>query len=451
MTSSVTLATLALLLELSAPSAPAAPAKPAAPAVKPAAPAKPDCQSCHGEKDFTAKRKDGTSRSLYADKKALAGSVHKDNACTDCHTSLSKASHGDVAGAPVKTKPLPASRSCPSCHEPKSGLHGRLVKHNKDFACAKCHGSHGIQKVAPRETTCLSCHQQKLGVTLKQGERLNLGIDPTVLKGSVHKNVRCQVCHSGFTIGSHPTNSLRTRRDVTLTYASICRQCHFSMYTRTLDSDHYRLVKSGNTKAPLCIDCHGGHGVQSGHKERRLTAKACQKCHTKIFDVYAKSVHGAGLLSGKKKHVPSCYHCHTAHSNTNPHVTDFRNNIPHLCGNCHADEKKMKSAGLSTKVVDTYLDDFHGVTFSFRKKHHRSSRKIAVCVDCHGIHDIQSTRGKSRAEIKKRVLERCRQCHTKASAAFSDAWVSHWGPDARRAPLVFLVHWFYQILIPVML
>jgi hypothetical protein len=91
------------------------------------------------------------------------------------------------------------------------------------------------------------------------------------------------------------------------------------------------------------------------------------------------------------------------------------------------------------------------VTFKYYSKANKDSHKIATCVDCHGIHDIKSTRGSNRKEIKQRVLARCQKCHPKANIAFPDAWVSHWVPSLERAPVVYFINLFYKILIPMMI
>ena len=50
----------------------------------------------------------------------------------------------------------------------------------------------------------------------------------------------------------------------------------------------------------------------------------------------------------------------------------------------------MKKYGLSTNVMQTYLADFHGMTASLQKPgaRPRAARVAALCIDCHGVHDI---------------------------------------------------------------
>jgi hypothetical protein len=125
-----------------------------------------------------------------------------------------------------------------------------------------------------------------------------------------------------------------------------------------------------------------------------------------------------------------------------------------MCSNCHANEAIAKKYGLSTNVVKTYLSDFHGVTLSFYKKQreefNKPARQIAVCTDCHGTHNIISTRSTDPAIVKANLVRRCQQCHKDAAKNFHDAWLSHYEPTFANAPLVFIVTLIYKIFTPIM-
>jgi hypothetical protein len=57
-----------------------------------------------------------------------------------------------------------------------------------------------------------------------------------------------------------------------------------------------------------------------------------------------------------------------AHNIKNPLTQDYREMIPDMCSNCHANKDIVSKYGLSTDVVKTYLSDFHGITLGFYKK-----------------------------------------------------------------------------------
>jgi hypothetical protein len=127
-----------------------------------------------------------------------------------------------------------------------------------------------------------------------------------------------------------------------------------------------------------------------------------------------------------------------------------------MCGDCHANEEVMAPYGLSTAVLSSYLEDFHGATLTFYRKTPEQSRRIAVCTDCHGIHDIVSTRlvrekdSSLTGAIEDNLLERCRKCHPEASGNFPRSWTSHYQPSLSHTPLVYLVTVFYRFIIPFM-
>jgi hypothetical protein len=45
-------------------------------------------------------------------------------------------------------------------------------------------------------------------------------------------------------------------------------------------------------------------------------------------------------------------------------------------------------------------------------------------------------------------VKTCRKCHPGASDSFPDAWLSHYEPSLKRAPMVYAVKLFYMIFIP---
>jgi hypothetical protein len=73
---------------------------------------------------------------------------------------------------------------------------------------------------------------------------------------------------------------------------------------------------------------------------------------------------------------------------------------------------------------------------------------IAVCTDCHGVHDIQAVNSPSSPVIKANLVTTCQKCHRDATANFPTAWLSHYEPTVNKAPLVFLVRTLYLVMIP---
>lgn len=413
-----------------------------------------ECLACHadtGMRDVRFEFANGSGVPVHVDGRAFSNSVHGSFDCVDCHQEF-RGDHPqrEFAGASQYRRSL--SQVCRECHE-LEGPHLRMASLKKAPLCVDCHGAHAVRPVDRTAETCMGCHAKELQVSFADGSERTLGLDSAGFQESVHRKLRCVDCHFGFSGQRHPERTFATPRDFSLAQAETCRRCHFDKYTMGLESVHAQVGEKLRDKAPVCTDCHGGHAVKSGRHDKLGAARRCRNCHQVIYDVYAGSVHGRSLMSADNQDVPVCSDCHTAHKIRHPELSDFRNDIPTLCGDCHADQGLMSKYGLSTAVLDSYLEDFHGVTVSYYKKEkeNASGRRIAVCTDCHGIHDIGSLRQRGSSEaVKATLLKRCRQCHQDATESFPDAWISHYQPTFSRAPLVYSINFFYGIFIPFM-
>jgi predicted CXXCH cytochrome family protein len=302
---------------------------------------------------------------------------------------------------------------------------------------------------------CLGCHgDRELAMTLPSGERLSLFVDAEAFRQSAHGGrLGCVECHPGMRKVPHPAKPFRTARDVTLAYYEQCKGCHFDHFTKTLDSVHYERVAKGDARAPVCSDCHTAHAVARKNGSRSRISQTCAKCHEPVFDAYARSVHGRALLEEGNRDVPLCIDCHRSHDIGDPRTARFHFATPELCGSCHTNEQVMARYGLSTNVLKTYLDDFHGVTASLQRAAApggapATGRIAAVCTDCHGIHDITRVREPGSAVMQENLVKVCQRCHPDATANFPAAWLGHYEPSWTKAPIVYAVTMFYWIFIP---
>jgi predicted CXXCH cytochrome family protein len=229
-----------------------------------------------------------------------------------------------------------------------------------------------------------------------------------------------------------------------------------------MDSAHTKLFNDGNQNAPICADCHNPHTQAPIQKdasglpaksEHAIIAKTCAHCHSAIFEEYSQSVHGSGVLVDKNPDVPACTDCHGIHKVTGPSATRFRLSSPQLCGKCHTDETIMNKYGVSTKVLTTYVADFHGTTVTlFQKTDPDQKVNTPVCYDCHGVHNILRVDDPNKGlSVKKNILVACQKCHPDATTNFPDSWLSHYIPSKDKHPLVYWVGVFYKIFIPLVL
>jgi len=328
-----------------------------------------------------------------------------------------------------------------------------------------------LQQEPVTNELCLACHNNpSLTKKLYDGSELSLYVKPEDHANSVHgaAGLMCVQCHTNFD-QKHSENPVQfpgfqanDRRDVSLKLYSVCLQCHAEQYDKTIDSVHGRALQNGNINAAVCTDCHTAHTV------RRLTDPAtkqllndarvwipetCAKCHSTVYAQYKESVHGAALTQEGNLDVPTCIDCHGVHNIPDPTTAGFRLKSPSLCGKCHADAKIMDKYGISTKVFDTYVADFHGTTVTlFQKESPDAPTNKPVCFDCHGVHDIARPDDPEKGlQLKQNILKKCQVCHPSATENFSAAWMSHYIPSQDKYPVVYFVNIFYQLLIPTVL
>jgi predicted CXXCH cytochrome family protein len=290
-------------------------------------------------------------------------------------------------------------------------------------------------------------------MTLPSGEPLSLFVDAEVFDKTIHgaEKLRCVQCHTDIQGYPHPPANYIDRRDVTLQNYTTCEACHQDNYRRTLDSMHQVALAGGNRNAAVCTDCHTAHAVTNPATPRTHIPQTCAQCHSAISDEYVRSVHGTALFDANNPDVPTCVDCHGVHGIGDPTTAAFRLKSPEICARCHTDRTIMDKYGISTNVLNTYLADFHGTTVElFAKQSPDQATNKPVCYDCHGVHNIKSTRDPtSTVSTQENLLNTCRKCHPDATtASFTAAWMSHYqaGPD--KYPLVYYVNLFYWVVIP---
>jgi hypothetical protein len=302
--------------------------------------------------------------------------------------------------------------------------------------------------------TCLSCHSTPgMQTTLPSGEILNLTVDPEVFNNSIHgkQGYGCVQCHVDITEFPHRPLEAQTRREVSLLYYQNCARCHQANYEATMDSVHSQALEQGNQEAAICIDCHGYHDVSDPNEPISKSARTCERCHSAIFAEYAESVHGSALIGEGNPDVPTCIDCHGVHNVSGPSNSDFHLFSPQLCAECHADEELMAKYGISTNVFDSYVSDFHGTTVIFEQQFKGQETNKPVCIDCHGVHNMQKVNEQESLVMRENLLTTCQRCHPEATANFTDSWLGHYEPDLEHFPAVYLVDLFYRIFIPAVL
>lgn len=311
----------------------------------------------------------------------------------------------------------------------------------------------GAQDAQAQSAACIGCHAGMGAATVKfgDGSALSPGVEKGAWEASVHAGkLGCTDCHREISGFPHEARRDPSARAYQLAQSESCKGCHYAYYTRVLDGIHYAQIEKGNAAAPTCVDCHGAHSVTQPHEPRQKIQEKCATCHPAVAAEYAASVHGKDLASAPPGDVPVCTDCHGAHAIEDPSRPSFHASSYTICARCHADEEKMSRYDVNPNVLDTYLDDFHGMSNQLYALGESDPDKvIATCTDCHGTHGIQRFDDGGDVEaVRARVAETCRRCHSEVPDDFADAWLSHFEPSLEKAPLVWAIQWGYRLMIP---
>lgn len=84
-----------------------------------------------------------------------------------------------------------------------------------------------------------------------------------------------------------------------------------------------------------------------------------------------------------------------------------RNQIPALCGSCHSDAAFIRkyNPSLRTDQLSQYKTSVHGKLFA------KGDAKVAVCTDCHGVHDLRPASDTRSKVHPLNVAQTCSRCH----------------------------------------
>lgn len=147
-----------------------------------------------------------------------------------------------------------------------------------------------------------------------------------------------------------------------------------------------------------CLDCHQNlpepFGVtaetfaQDIHAQKGLT---CASCHggDPTSDAPDKAMSRAAEWKGKID----------------------RHQVPGLCASCHSNAELMKTYNPTLRVdqFQQYKTSVHG------KRWAAGDEKVAVCTDCHAVHDLRSPGDPRSSVYPTNIAATCARCHADAS------------------------------------
>jgi len=334
-----------------------------------------DCAECHEESDH------GTE---YGED--LSHSIHRDFECLDCHIDKDMAPHDETSEFVV------GCEGCRMCHDDAGEeyqAHGRaLIGTCEDMPqCKDCHGDHDVLPSSVKHAkthpvnlpgTCGKCHEN-VEITKKYEILIDnpiaiyeRSVHGMAAKGGVYVAATCNDCHS--TGGTAHKILAPGHQESSINHFNIpdtCGKCHKGVANDFWEGIHGKLVKRGETDAPVCTNCHGEHGIISPDDPRspvsssRLAEETCSPCHESAvlnekyglrsgrLATFIDSYHGLKSKAGDT-HVANCASCHGVHRilpSSNPSSTVHPANLQKTCGDCHP--------GISEKMA---VMPIHGVT-----------------------------------------------------------------------------------------
>ncbi len=415
-----------------------------------------DCLLCHEEGDLTGER-DGREISVFVDADLLAGSVHADFACVDCHL--------DLEGQDVHDEEVEPA-DCGTCHDAEvedlaASRHGRLAPGSR-FApgCGDCHGYHGVRYVAERPPDCSNCHDQARlharslhGQAEARGDELAPG---------------CADCHRGHDI--LPASDPRSLTAV-MNVPVLCGRCHQEgspvSLNREISQDQILenysmsihgqgLYEQGLTVTAVCTSCHTAHDILPHTNPRSSihhdnVADTCAECHGQIEQVHRQVIEGR-LWQDEPHKIPACVDCHPPHKvrrilypagsadqdclacHADPTLTmehdgetvslyvdgEVARTSAHQdtpCAQCHVDVTPSLSRpceSVSDPVdcsichagpVTEYEGGIHGRLL------HEGDPDAPSCLYCHGKHDILKKEVPASPTFPRNVPYLCAKCH----------------------------------------
>jgi len=187
---------------------------------------------------------------------------------------------------------------------------------------------------------------------------------------------------------------------------AICLRCHSDPHLKielpdgkamSLFVDATKYGNSVHGKQRLaCVTCHTNivgypHPPLVASDRRDTTLRMytlCRRCHEQEYMKTLDSIH-ARQLAGGNRNAPVCTDCHGSHYIAPPDKP--RSRILDTCARCHS------------AIYNAYRRSVHGAALLGE-----GNPDVPTCIDCHGVHNIQSP---LTIAFRLRSPEMCGRCH----------------------------------------
>jgi len=361
-----------------------------------------DCLTCHSDPAMSAEL-DGKTVNLSVDEKKLRHSIHGGMfACVDCHKDVKSPIH--------ETTPLKVT--CAQCHA--------------DAQDAYAHSTHSQANSGGKAAaaTCEDCHGGAHEVMAAD--------DPKSPVSHVNIPYTCGRCHGQKFL-------MESKGETAQPFISY------------QESVHGRATEKGSTKAAVCTDCHGSHGILRANDSKSTIYKfnvpeTCGKCHTAVETTFMDSTHGKAIARGNGQ-APVCTDCHGIHSiksHVDPNSPASEQNLSKdTCARCHQGVRLSQEFGVPGNRVSSYFDSYHGLATE------GGSVVAANCSSCHGVHNILPSSDPHSTINKANLDATCGKCHKGVTQKFTLTKVHMDGAESKDTGTIVVrwVRWFYLALI----
>ncbi len=145
----------------------------------------------------------------------------------------------------------------------------------------------------------------------------------------------------------------------------------------------------------------------------------CFECHRAvnhrqetIATAWQESVHGKGGVTCADCHGgdPTSDRMGIAMDRTKGFIgKPSRAQTVGMCGSCHADPERMGKYNLPTDQYAKYWTSVHGQRLATA-----ADTQVAICIDCHGSHDVKKASDPTAAVYPPNVPRLCASCHADA-------------------------------------
>jgi len=137
----------------------------------------------------------------------------------------------------------------------------------------------------------------------------------------------------------------------------------------------------------------------------------CILCHSELRAEYSVSIHtkvGIGCTACHGGN-PNTLDMKKAHSGKKYKPKISRKEIPYLCSSCHSDPEVMRVYGIPIDQMAYYVSSQHG------KAWRKGDLKVAICTDCHGVHNILPPEDPRSPTNPTNIPKTCGKCHSDAN------------------------------------